>query len=75
MTAIKTKEQPNHSALKFLPTATSISSRRRHTYVGAAIAASDGDGNSWKQNAAHSQVNKILFLFFSYLNSILEKNS
>ncbi|CAF0968774.1 unnamed protein product [Adineta ricciae] len=55
MTAIKNKEQQNHNVLKFLPSATTINNRRRHTYLGAAMAATEMDITSWKQNAAQSQ--------------------
>jgi hypothetical protein len=78
MNAIKSKEQQNHSsALKFLPTATTINSRRRHTYLGTTIATSEVDVNNWKQNAAQSQVYKLIFffIFYFYMNLILEKNS
>jgi hypothetical protein len=64
MNSIKTKEQQNHTGLKFLPTSTTINSRRRHTYVGTTTAASEVDGNSWKQNAAHSQVYKFIYILF-----------
>ena len=55
MNAIKTKDQQNHTALKFFTNSSTVNSRRRHTYVGAAVGSSDIDGNSWKQNAAQSQ--------------------
>jgi len=56
MTAIKSNEQQNNNALKFLPTATAINNRRRHTYLGGTIGTSEVDITSWKQNAAQSQV-------------------
>ncbi|CAF0781184.1 unnamed protein product [Adineta steineri] len=56
MNAIKSKDQQNHSALKFLPTATTMNSRRRHTCLGTTIATSDLDMTSWKHNAAQSQI-------------------
>ncbi|CAF4376658.1 unnamed protein product, partial [Adineta steineri] len=56
MNAIKSKDQQNHSALKFLPTATTMNSRRRHTCLGTTIATSDLDITSWKHNAAQSQI-------------------
>ena len=66
MTAIKTKEQQNHTGLKFLPSASTINNRRRHTYVGATVATSEVDVPSWKQNAAQSQVHKLIFLSFLF---------
>ncbi len=75
MNAIKTKEQQNHTALKFFSTATTINNRRRHAYIGTTIATSEIDAISWKQNAAHSQVDKLIFTLFLYLNIILETNS
>lgn len=59
MSAIKTKDQQNHSTLKFLSTPTTMNSRRRHPYLGSSIANADVDMNTWKQNAAQSQVRKI----------------
>jgi hypothetical protein len=66
MNSIKTKEQQNHTALKFLPTATTMNSRRRHTYIGTTVATSEVDVNSWKQNAAQSQVYKFIFFKFFF---------
>lgn len=56
MGAIKTKDQQNHSTMKFLSTPTTMNSRRRHAYLGSNFANADVDTNSWKQNAAQSQV-------------------
>jgi hypothetical protein len=69
MNAIKTKEQQNYTGLKFLPTATTINNRRRHTYVGATAATTEVDVNSWKQTAAQSQVCR--FIFISFFNRVL----
>lgn len=35
-----------------------MNSRRRHAYLGSNLANSEMDINSWKQNAAQSQVEK-----------------
>jgi hypothetical protein len=56
MNAIKSKEQQNHTGLKFLPSAATINNRRRHTYVGTTVATSEVEVTSWKQNTAQSQV-------------------
>lgn len=67
MNAIKTKEQQNNNAMKYLSTSTTINGRRRHTCTGTAVTTSEVDVYSWKQNAASSQVYKqtiILHDFF-----------
>lgn len=56
MTAIKTKEQQNQNAMRFLSTTATINNRRRHTYVGNTVNTSEVEINNWKQNAVQSQV-------------------
>ena len=61
MNAIKTKDQQNHTASKYFSSTSTVNSRRRHNFVGAMIGTAEMDGNSWKQNAAQSQVGRIEF--------------
>jgi hypothetical protein len=68
MTAIKSNEQQNNNALKFLPTATAINNRRRHTYLGGTIGTSEVDITSWKQNAAQSQVERFILIAFFFIS-------
>jgi hypothetical protein len=65
MNAIKTKDQQNHTTLKYFSNSSTVNSRRRHTYVGATVGTTEMDVNSWKQNAGQSQV---VELNFSSLN-------
>ena len=76
MNAIKTKDQQNHTALKFFSSSATVNSRRRHTYVGATVGTTEMDGNSWKQNAAQSQVVDLnCRVLISNRYFIVEKNS
>ena len=68
MNTIKTKDQQNHSASKFFSTSTTMSTRRRHAYLGTTIANSEMDLNSWKQNAAQSQVDQLNFTFIFHFH-------
>ena len=57
MNAIKSKEQQNHTGLKFLPS--TMNNRRRHTYVGTTVVPSEVEvTSSWKQNYVQSQVDR-----------------
>ena len=56
MNAIKSKEQQNQTAAKFLPSTSTNNHRRRHTAIGPAFSLPESEISSWKQNAAQSQV-------------------
>lgn len=62
MNLIKNKDQQNHSVLKFLPSSSATTTRRRHNYMTGTMANSDIEINNWKQNAGQSQVELYSFV-------------